>query len=129
MSAVRQDRQAERVLGLEQAKEALLDRALELAAERPDVTVPAEDLAPYLHRYYRHIAPEDLVGRRVEDVLGAPLAHRELAASRPQGTASVRVRTPRTRGTRSSRSSATTCRSSSTRSPQSSAGTVGPSTW
>ena len=98
MSAVRQDRQAERVLALEHAKGALLDRALELAAERPDVTVPAEDLAAYLHRYYRHIAPEDLVGRRVEDVLGAPLAHRELAASRPQGTASVRVRTPEDEG-------------------------------
>jgi glutamate dehydrogenase len=98
MSAVRQDRQAERAQALEHAKEALLDRALDLAAERPDVTVPSDDLAAFVHRYYRHIAPEDLVGRRVEDVLAAPLDHRELAASRPQGTASVRVRTPETEG-------------------------------
>ncbi len=96
MSAIMQDRQAERINALEHAKEQLIARALALPeaqqAQRPDAA--EDDLLPFLRRYYRHVAPEDLVGRRVEDILDAPMAHRELAARRPQGTASVRVRTP-----------------------------------
>ena len=100
MSAIMQDRQAERTNALEHAKEQMIARAAALPeahpAQAPDL---AEDaLLPFLRRYYRHVAPEDLVGRRVEDVLGAPMAHRELAARRPQGTASVRVRTPEVEG-------------------------------
>ncbi|HYJ77047.1 MAG TPA: hypothetical protein VEX89_00680, partial [Actinomycetes bacterium] len=95
-----QDRQAERISALEHAKEQLIARASALPeaqqAQPPDAA--EDDLLPFLRRYYRHVAPEDLVGRRVEDILDAPMAHRELAARRPQGTASVRVRTPDTEG-------------------------------
>ena len=44
--------------------------------------------------YYRHVAPEDLAERSPEDLLGAVSSHRDLASSRPQGTAAVRVVTP-----------------------------------
>jgi glutamate dehydrogenase len=87
MSAIMTDRHA----SLEQAKNTLLDRA---AALDPDDR--SGTLREFLHRYYRHVAAEDLVARSAEDVLAAPLAHRELAASRPQGTATVRVSTPET---------------------------------
>ena len=81
---------------LEEAKADLLGRALETAKTHD----PA--LESLVRRYYRHTAPEDLLGRNPEDVLGAVVSHRRTAASRPQGTPS-------------SRSSPTTCRSSSTR--------------
>ena len=44
--------------------------------------------------YYRHVAPEDVSERSPEDLFGAVASHRELASSRPQGTAAVRVVTP-----------------------------------
>ncbi|MFW6034444.1 MAG: NAD-glutamate dehydrogenase, partial [bacterium] len=47
-----------------------------------------------LKRYYRHVAPEDLVDRDPVDVYGAAASHRRMAAERPQGTAAVRVYTP-----------------------------------
>ncbi|MFW6204248.1 MAG: NAD-glutamate dehydrogenase, partial [Actinomycetota bacterium] len=47
-----------------------------------------------LKRYYRHVAPEDLVDRNPVDVYGAAASHRRMAAERPQGTAAVRVYTP-----------------------------------
>ena len=50
--------------------------------------------ARFLRRYYQHVAPEDIVGRDPVDVAGAALSNRELALSRPQGTANVRVFTP-----------------------------------
>ena len=49
-----------------------------------------------LRAYYRHVAPEDVVERSPEDLYGALASHRELAASRPQGTAAVRVVMPTT---------------------------------
>ncbi len=48
----------------------------------------------YLERYYQHVADEDLLLRRPEDVLGAAGSQRELAAERPVGRANVRVFTP-----------------------------------
>ncbi|MCY7400575.1 MAG: NAD-glutamate dehydrogenase [Nocardioides sp.] len=49
-----------------------------------------------LHAYYRHVAPEEVAARTPEDLVGALASHRELAASRPQGTAAVRVVMPTT---------------------------------
>jgi glutamate dehydrogenase len=85
MSAIMTDRHA----SLEQAKNELLDRAAALDSEDRTGTV-----REFLHRYYRHVAAEDVVARSAEEVLAAPLAHRQLAESRPQGTATVRVSTP-----------------------------------
>jgi glutamate dehydrogenase len=53
-----------------------------------------EVLAPFIARYYRHVPAEDLAERDPIDLAGAALSHRQLAASRPQGTANVRVFTP-----------------------------------
>ena len=48
----------------------------------------------YLERYYKHVADEDLLRRRPEDLLGAAASQRELASERPVGRANVRVFTP-----------------------------------
>ena len=53
-----------------------------------------EGLAPFISRDYRHVPAEDLAERDPIDLAGAALSHRQLAASRPQGTANVRVFTP-----------------------------------
>ncbi len=74
---------------LDDAKAELLDRA----ARVPGPGGAPGD-TPFLHRYYRRVAPEDLLGRDPVDVAGAAYSHRELATSRPQGTARVRVFTP-----------------------------------
>src|SRR5690625_1762905 len=47
-----------------------------------------------LRHYYRHVAAEALVCRDPVDVYGAAATHRQMAASRPDGTALVRVYTP-----------------------------------
>ena len=73
---------------LEAAKADLLERAVATAhSDEPG-------LARLVRRYYRHTAPEDLVGRDPVDVLGAVLSHRRTAQSRPQGTAVVHAFTP-----------------------------------
>jgi glutamate dehydrogenase len=73
---------------LETAKSDLLDRAVSTAhSDEPG-------LSALVHRYYRHTAPEDLVGRDPVDVLGAVLSHRRTAQVRPQGTAVVHAFTP-----------------------------------
>jgi len=46
--------------------------------------------------YFRHAAPEDLADRSDADLAGAIRSHRELAATRPQETARIRVLTPTT---------------------------------
>ncbi|NYI06192.1 NAD-glutamate dehydrogenase [Allostreptomyces psammosilenae] len=85
---------------LDEAKGELLARAAEVAGtnQPPGRTAPgglsagaAEDL---LRRYYRHTAPEDLLGRDPVDLFGAAASHCALAADRPQGTARVRVHNP-----------------------------------
>jgi glutamate dehydrogenase len=99
MSANIKDRRVDRNIALQKAKDSLLARAAE--SSRSDVSghgTSGEPLGAFLRRYYRHVAPEDLVDRRAEDVLGAALSHRSLAGSRPQGTASVRVSTPEGEG-------------------------------
>ncbi|HRW18523.1 MAG TPA: NAD-glutamate dehydrogenase [Dermatophilaceae bacterium] len=52
------------------------------------------DVEQFLTRYYRHVATEDLLARAPEDLLGAALAHRDLARERPVGTANVLVDNP-----------------------------------
>ncbi|WP_295697702.1 NAD-glutamate dehydrogenase [Lapillicoccus sp.] len=51
-------------------------------------------LEPFLRRYYRHVATEDLLAREPADLLGAALHHKELASHRPVGTADVCVINP-----------------------------------
>jgi len=80
---------------LDDAKQALLVEAA--AAAEPHQG--SGDLDSYealklLTKYYEHVAAEDLVERSPRDVYGAALSHYRLAASRPQGTAAVRVSTP-----------------------------------
>ncbi|MGE4114237.1 MAG: NAD-glutamate dehydrogenase [Candidatus Nanopelagicales bacterium] len=58
----------------------------------------AAELGALVSRYYRHVAPEDLVGRDPVDVLGAVLSHRRAAQNRPQGTAVVHAFTPSVEG-------------------------------
>jgi glutamate dehydrogenase len=53
-----------------------------------------EGLGAFLSRYYRHVPLEDLADSDPIDLAGAALSHRQLAGSRPQGTANVRVFTP-----------------------------------
>ena len=79
---------------LEEAKQDLLERA---AATAP-TSAHTPDLEHLVARYYRHVAPEDLVGRDPVDVLGAVVSHRRAAVSRPQGTAVVHAFTPTVEG-------------------------------
>src|SRR6187397_1455849 len=74
---------------LEQSRSQLIHAAAELAAR-----AGGEQLEPFLRRYYRHTATEDLLARDAEDLLGAALSHKEIAVTRPVGTANVRVFTP-----------------------------------
>jgi len=74
---------------LENSRFQVIHSAAELAE-----AAGGEPSEPFLRRYYRHVATEDLVVRRPEDILGAALSHKELAANRPVGTANVRVFTP-----------------------------------
>jgi glutamate dehydrogenase len=48
----------------------------------------------FLRRYYRHVAPEDLVERNPLDIFSAAASHRRAAELRPQGTSIVHVFTP-----------------------------------
>src|SRR4051794_34487188 len=48
----------------------------------------------FLNRYYRHVADDDLLRQRPEDLLGAAASHRELAHNRPVGSVNVRAFTP-----------------------------------
>ena len=74
---------------LEQSRQQLLRSAAELAdhgwSSGPGGA--GGTLEEFLTAYYRHVATEDLLARAAEDLLGAALAHRELAQSRPVGTA------------------------------------------
>ena len=74
---------------LDQSRSQLLRAAAELADRSG-----GESTERFLRRYYRHVATEDLLARDPEDLLGAALSHQQLAASRPAGTANVRVFTP-----------------------------------
>ncbi len=80
---------------LEDDKAELLDRAEAVArASKGTGGPPHEQVGELLDAYYRHVAPEDLLGRSPEDVYGALASHYSSGMSRPQGTATVRVVTP-----------------------------------
>src|SRR5262245_56443062 len=107
----------------EGAKSQLLDRAGRSKVPGVDeLGMTAAELGAFLTAYYRHVAPDDLLGRTPEDLLGAA------ASEYRQGQTGRKA--PRTSGcspqpfsgtdgppraTPWSRSSPTTCRSWSTR--------------
>jgi glutamate dehydrogenase len=69
-----------------------------LGGAGPEATQPTPaDLLGYLRLYYRHVAPEDLVGRDPARVAAVALEHARMGARRPQGRALVRVYAPRER--------------------------------
>jgi glutamate dehydrogenase len=57
-----------------------------------------DTLQGLMTRYFRHVALEDLSERDPVDLAGTVVSHRQLAAHRPQGVASVRVFTPTVEG-------------------------------
>ncbi len=77
---------------LEESKAELIARAVEVGDRGRGSDAQADSI--FLQRYFKHVAPEDIVGRDPVDVFGAALANRELAQHRPQGRANVRVYTP-----------------------------------
>ena len=111
-----------------------LERAKSDAARpgRPTAAATPATTRQLLRRYYRHVAPEDLLDRKPGRRLRRRVSsHRKLAAAPPAGhrhgpgrsrPTGRRARLVGRRAHASSRSSPTTCRSSSTRSPMSSAG-------
>jgi glutamate dehydrogenase len=78
-----------------EAKSDLLGRAASAAEQgHPPPGLRAGTLADFLTRYYRHVPPEELIGRDPHDVYGAAVSHLALAAHRPPGRPSVRVYSP-----------------------------------
>jgi glutamate dehydrogenase len=73
----------------EAAKAALLERAAEVAGRAHGGEMSRERTLAFLGRYYLHVSPHDLVGRDPVDIYGAAMSHKQLAATRPQGTARV----------------------------------------
>jgi glutamate dehydrogenase len=69
----------------------LLTRMVD-CAERSDLSPNA--LRAFLSRYYEHVSMEDLVARNPADLAALAVAHGQTAATRPQGTAVVRVHNP-----------------------------------
>ncbi|MFB7764029.1 NAD-glutamate dehydrogenase [Streptomyces xiamenensis] len=80
---------------LDEAKAALLVQAAEVGVgDGGPAGMDAAAFTAYLQRYYQYISPEDVSEREPVDLYGAARAHLRLAATRPQGTANVRVYTP-----------------------------------
>src|SRR5213595_1922984 len=78
-----------------EAKRELLDRAVAVADRlRSPQGLRDGTLASLLDQYYRHVPPDELLGRDPQDLYGAVMAHYSLATYRPQGRATVRVYTP-----------------------------------
>ncbi len=79
----------------EDTKADLLEKAADIAAHRRSAGGPISGITPdVLRGYYRRVAAEDVCARGEVDLYGALASHLRLAASRPQGTARVRVFTP-----------------------------------
>ncbi len=83
--------QADRMLEDERAS--IVVRAAE-AGERQGSREELLELQHFLTRYYRHMPVEEMRARDSVDLAGAALSHRQIAATRPQGTANVRTFTP-----------------------------------
>ncbi len=79
---------------LDEAKRDLLARAAEVGEHTRSGRSTGADDTGFLHRYYRHVAAEDLVDRDPVDLYGAAMSHRRLASQRPQGRANVRAFSP-----------------------------------
>ncbi|MDQ3616992.1 MAG: NAD-glutamate dehydrogenase [Actinomycetota bacterium] len=79
---------------LDETKDELISKAAGLASRKGSAGSPATNAAQLLQAYYRHVAPEDIVQRSEVDLYGAAMSQYKLAASRPQGTANIRVSTP-----------------------------------
>ena len=80
---------------LDDAKRERIAEAAALADSRRGGASPdPETTRRLLKLYYRHVPADDVTDRSAADVYGAALSHYRLAASRPQGTATVRAFTP-----------------------------------
>ncbi len=86
---------------LDQAGSAEVARRLGVAKDellaRSIATLPvgqAESRSSLIEHYYRHVAPEDLLGRSTVEILGAVDSHLRTAQMRPQGTSLVHAFTP-----------------------------------
>ncbi len=80
---------------LEETKDDLIERAASLAASRKGAgSPPGDDAGRLLRVFYRHVAPEDINDRSEVDLYGGATSQYKLAATRPQGTANIRVFTP-----------------------------------
>jgi glutamate dehydrogenase len=66
----------------------LIAEATAIAGNRP---AGDDELAALVVRYWRFVSDEEMIGRTPEELVGATLAHRELAARRPPGEAQLRV--------------------------------------
>src|SRR5919106_6288232 len=51
-------------------------------------------ISEFLYHYFRHVDPEDVDERSVEDLLGLVLSHHRAAAHRPAARAVITIRTP-----------------------------------
>ncbi|MGH3327381.1 MAG: NAD-glutamate dehydrogenase [Streptomycetales bacterium] len=81
---------------LDEAKAGVLRRAVEVAESAHAAEgLNRRALETFLHRYYRHVAAEDVAEREPGDVYGAAMSHYRFAATRPRQGALVRVYTPR----------------------------------
>ena len=74
---------------LDEAKDEHLDHAITTLAA--DTEPDREEL---VHEYYRHVSPDDILGRTPQDIVGAVSSHFETARIRRQGTSVVRAFTP-----------------------------------
>jgi len=75
------------------ARQSLLARSLEL--DLPGADDPTrQERADYLIAYYRHVAPEDLLGRPRVEIQGAARSEREFAQQRVEGEVLIRVYSP-----------------------------------
>ncbi|MDH2427881.1 NAD-glutamate dehydrogenase [Sphaerisporangium sp. TRM90804] len=80
---------------LDEAKDLLLRSAAERCASPPGGDrLDARSALALLRQYYRHVAHEDLTGRDAVELYAPAMAHRRLAAYRPQGRPLVRAHTP-----------------------------------
>ncbi|MEU9886774.1 NAD-glutamate dehydrogenase [Sphaerisporangium sp. NPDC051011] len=80
---------------LDEAKDQLLrSAARECAHAHRGDGLDRDGILTFLRLYYRHVAPEELAGRTAVELYAPAMAHRRLAAHRPQGRALVRAYTP-----------------------------------
>ncbi|MGH3510324.1 MAG: NAD-glutamate dehydrogenase domain-containing protein, partial [Nocardioidaceae bacterium] len=73
----------------------LIEKAAALAAGRKGAGGPPGDQAAQLVRtFYRHVAADEVADHSEVDLYGAAMSQYQLALTRPQGTANIKVFTP-----------------------------------